>query len=308
MSSATTPHHSHPPGQDSTDAVDPVCGMTVDPARAAGRFEHAGQTYYFCCRGCLEKFKADPARYLTQPRAQGMPVTLLRKGGTTAHAHPPDTHASHAPRHTDAAAPPPAASLDAEYTCPMHPEVRQKGPGSCPICGMALEPVAVTLDEQPNEELDDMVRRFRWSVALTAPILGVMIAELLPGRPLQRALTPGARAWVEMALATPVVLWGGWPFFVRGWASLVSRNLNMFTLIALGVGAAYGYSVVATLAPGLVPASFGMDGEAAIYFEPAAVIVTLVLLGQVLELRARSRTGSAIRALLRLAPTTARRD
>ena len=189
----------------------------------------------------------------------------------------------------------------------MHPEVRQKGPGSCPICGMALEPVRVSLEEQPNEELIDMTRRFRVSLALTAPILAFMISEFLPGQPLHRALPAGTLNWVELALATPVVLWGGWPFFERGWASVLSRHLNMFTLIALGVGAAYAFSVVATLAPGLFPESFRMGGEVAVYFEPAAVIVVLVLLGQVLELRARSRTSAAIKSLLGLAPKTARR-
>ena len=188
----------------------------------------------------------------------------------------------------------------------MHPEIRQIGPGSCPICGMALEPVIVSLEEQPNEELDDMTRRFRWSLALTLPILLVMVDEFLPGQPLHASvvrLKPDATGfsvlnWIELALATPVVVWGGWPFFVRGWASLVSRHLNMFTLIALGVGAAYGFSVVATLAPEIFPHAFRMGGAVAVYFEPAAVIVVLVLLGQVLELRARSRTSAAIRNLL----------
>jgi Cu+-exporting ATPase len=188
----------------------------------------------------------------------------------------------------------------------MHPEIRQKGPGACPICGMALEPVAVTLEERPNEELDDMTRRFQWSLVLTAPILLVMLAEFWPGRPLHRLLPGGLLNWIELALATPVVLWGGWPFFERGWTSIRTRRLNMFTLIALGVGAAYAFSVVATVAPGLFPDSFRMDGAVAVYFEPAAVIVVLVLLGQVLELRARSRTSTAIRNLLGLAPKTAR--
>src|SRR4030095_8768193 len=175
----------------------------------------------------------------------------------------------------------------AEYTCPMHPEIRQKGPGSCPICGMALEPVAITLAEQPNEELDDMTRRFRWSLVVTAPILAFMVAEFLPGQPLPHLLPGGALNWIELALATPVVLWGGWPFFQRGWASVVSRHLNMFTLIALGVGAAYLYSVSGTMMRRIFPASFYMGHQVAVYFEPAAVIVILVLLGQVLELRAR---------------------
>ncbi len=256
------------------EVLDPVCGMTISPDDAVGRVEHEGHTYHFCNESCLEQFRADPARF----------VDPERKQAATAAADPA-----------------------AEYTCPMHPEIRQTGPGSCPICGMALEPVAITLDEQPNEELEDMNRRFRWSLLLTAPILLFMLAEFWPGQPLHQALPPGALNWISFALATPVVLWGGWPFFQRGWASVLSRHLNMFTLIALGVGAAYVFSVVATLAPGLFPDSFRMHGAVAVYFEPAAVIVVLVLLGQVLELRARSRTSSAIRNLLGLAPKTARR-
>jgi Cu+-exporting ATPase len=188
----------------------------------------------------------------------------------------------------------------------MHPEIVRDAPGSCPICGMALEPRTVTAEET-NPELEQMTRRFWWSLALTAPILGFMVAEVLPGLPLHDWLSPRARNWIELALATPVVLWGGWPFFERGWASIVNRHLNMFTLISMGVGAAYGYSVLATLAPGIFPASFHTMGGIAVYFEPAAVIVVLVLLGQVLELRARSQTGAAIRNLLRLAPKSARR-
>ncbi|HET9467605.1 MAG TPA: heavy metal translocating P-type ATPase [Vicinamibacterales bacterium] len=259
--------------QTDQEVVDPVCGMTISPADSVGEVEHRGQTYYFCNDSCLERFKADPEEFVG-PSA----------GAKAAAADP-----------------------GAEYTCPMHPEVRQIGPGSCPICGMALEPVNVSLEEQPNEELLDMTRRFWWSLALTVPILIVMIDEFLPGQPLHARIDPARLNWMELALATPVVLWGGWPFFVRGWASLVSRHLNMFTLIALGVGAAYGFSVVATLAPGLFPHSFHMGGAVAVYFEPAAAIVVLVLLGQVLELRARSRTSAAIRNLLGLAPKTARR-
>ena len=255
------------------EVLDPVCGMTISPEHAVGHVDHNGKTYYFCSDSCLERFRADPARFANPERKQA--------------ATTPD--------------------LEAEYTCPMHPQVRQKGPGSCPICGMALEPVAITLGEQPNEELEDMTRRFRWSLVLTAPILAFMVAEFLPGQPLHHLLRRGALNWIELALATPVVLWGGWPFFQRGWASVLSRHLNMFTLIALGVGAAYAFSVVATIAPGLFPDSFRMNGAVAVYFEPAAVIVVLVLLGQVLELRARSRTSNAIRNLLGLAPKTARR-
>jgi Cu+-exporting ATPase len=256
------------------EVIDPVCGMTISPADAVGTAEHKGQTYYFCSQSCLDEFRADPARFV-DPARQEEAVTT--------------------------------ADPEAEYTCPMHPEVRQKGPGSCPICGMALEPVEISLEEQPNEELDDMTRRLRWSAALTLPILALMVDEFVPGQPLHHAMPMGVLNWIELALATPVVVWGGWPFFERGWASVVTRHLNMFTLIALGVGAAYGYSVVATIAPGLFPASFRMGNEVAVYFEPAAVIVVLVLVGQVLELRARSRTSAAIKNLLGLAPKTARR-
>jgi Cu+-exporting ATPase len=266
------------------EVVDPVCGMTISPADSVGEAEYGAHTYYFCNESCLERFRADPEHFV----------------GPAA----------------DRTAPRPPSDPEAEYTCPMHPEVRQKGPGLCPICGMALEPVNVSLEEQPNEELEDMTRRFRWSLALTLPILLVMLDEFLPGQPLHAAFvrlkpdTTGGFSlmnWMTFALATPVVLWGGAPFFARGWASLVARHLNMFTLIALGVGAAYGFSVVATLAPNLFPHSFRMGGAVAVYFEPAAAIVVLVLLGQVLELRARSRTSTAIRNLLGLAPTTARR-
>jgi Cu+-exporting ATPase len=196
-----------------------------------------------------------------------------------------------------------------EWTCPMHPEIVRDAPGSCPICGMALEPRTASLEEQQeNPELDDMTRRFRVSLLFTAPILALMISEMLPNQPLQHLVAPRVLTWLQMALATPVVLWGGWPFFERGWASVVNRHLNMFTLIALGVGAAYAFSTVATLAPGLFPHSFrGHGGEVGVYFEPAAVIVVLVLLGQVLELRARSRTSAAIKNLLGLTPKTARR-
>ena len=297
---------------------DVVCGMQVNPAKAAGSAEYDGKTYYFCGKGCLDKFQGDPKKYLDPAYRPGMhamhaapmPVTLVKHRAT-----PGDHHETSTPG-SDALAldgTPGGASLDApapadqrEYTCPMHPEVRQIGPGSCPICGMALEPVEASLDEEPNHELIDMSRRFWWSLALTAPILMFMVSEFLPGQPLQHAIPASAMRWIEFGLATPVVLWGGWPFFVRGWASIVSRHLNMFTLIALGVGAAYLFSVVATIAPGLFPDSFRVHGQIGVYFEPAAVIVVLVLLGQVLELRARSRTSSAIRGLLGLAPKTAR--
>jgi Cu+-exporting ATPase len=272
--------------------------MRVEPAKAAGSMEHDGKIYYFCGKGCLQRFQADPRKYLDPAYRPGMhamvagpaPLTLVKKR----------------PTQQGSPLPPPPSTLPL-YTCPMHPEVRQHGPGSCPICGMALEPVDVSLEEGPNEELVDMSRRFWWSLALTTPILVFMVSEFLPGQPLHQVISMTAAKWIEFALAAPVVVWGGWPFFERGWSSIVSRHLNMFTLIALGVGAAFLYSVVATIAPGLFPDSFRMHGEVGVYFEPAAVIVVLVLLGQVLELRARSRTSTAIRNLLGLAPKTARK-
>ena len=252
-----------------TEVVDPVCGMSIRPSGAAGAVTHRGRKYHFCSQSCLDRFQTSPETYLE-------PVS----------AAPPEK---------------------AEWTCPMHPEIVRDGPGSCPICGMALEPRTVAAEDE-NPELDDMTRRFWWSLALTAPMLAFMVSEFLAGQPLQHALPPAAMVWSQFVLATPVVLWGGWPFFVRGWTSVVNRHLNMFTLIALGVGAAYGFSVVATLAPGLFPAPFRAHGDqVGVYFEPAAVIVVLVLLGQVLELRARRRTSSAIRKLLGLTPATARR-
>ncbi len=254
--------------------------MTIAPEGAAGSYVYRGETYYFCNPSCLERFKADPERYLhkdQQPPEHQHPEHLK-------HPHPGHSGHQEHPVHPD----------PVEYTCPMHPEVRQMGPGTCPKCGMALEPVVATLEEAPDHELKDMSRRFWTSAVLTAPILASMRWSVPPA--------------VLLVLATPVVLWGGWPFFVRGWQSIVNRHLNMFTLIAMGTGAAYAYSVAATLAPRLVPHAFrGHDGTMALYFEPAAVIVTLVLLGQVLELRARARTSGAIRALLGLAPKTARR-
>ena len=203
--------------------------------------------------------------------------------------------------------PQPATPVAGEYTCPMHPEIRQQGPGSCPKCGMALEPSAVTVEEEANPELADMKRRFWVSLALTIPVLIAAMGEFIPGQPLAQLASPRTWTWVELIIGTPVILWGGWPFFVRGWQSIVNRSLNMFTLIGLGVSVAFLYSLVAALAPGMFPASFrDKGGNVAVYFEAAAVIVTLVLLGQVLELRARSRTGAAIKALLGLAPKTAR--
>jgi Cu+-exporting ATPase len=297
--------------------TDVVCGMRVDPARAAGSIVHGEKTYYFCSKGCLQKFHADPQKYLDpahRPGAHAMhaapaPLTLVK-------TRPADPGLVTEPsRISDRSRIPDPASRIPLYTCPMHPEVRQRGPGSCPICGMALEPVDAALGEEPNHELIDMSRRFWWSLALTTPILAFMVSEFVPGQllalreveGLQHAVSPRVVAWIEFVLATPVVLWGGWPFFARGWASVVSRHPNMFTLIALGVGAAFLFSVVAAIAPRIFPDSFRVHGQVGVYFEPAAVIVVLVLLGQVLELRARSRTSGAIRNLLGLAPKTARK-
>ena len=289
------------------EVVDPVCGMTISPEDAAGHIEHKAQTYYFCTESCLEQFRANPGRFVGSPDLKVGPTNLDLKVGPTISGATISDVATSSLDSVQRASVSAATDLDAEYTCPMHPEVRQKGPGACPICGMALEPVAVTLEEQPNEELLDMTRRFKWSLVLTVPILAFMVAEFLPGEPMHQLLPAGTLNWIELALVTPVVLWGGWPFLERGWASIRSRYLNMFTLIGLGVGSAYAFSVVATLAPGIFPESFRVHGQVAVYFEPASVIVVLVLLGQVLELRARSRTSSAIRNLLSLAPKTARR-
>ncbi len=301
----TTPLDTAPP----LEVLDPVCGMTIDPAEAAGHLDYNGTTYYFCHPSCLERFRAAPEKFLNPAlRAPAFPAGPADAEFTC----PMDPEVRQrgpgaCPKCGMALEPVMAApATRTEWTCPMHPEIVRDGPGACPICGMALEPRVVTV-AQSNPELDDMVRRFRVSLLLTAPILLFMVLEFVPGGLLHRRVPPGVMNWIELALATPVVLWGGWPFFERGWASVVNRHLNMFTLIALGVGAAYGFSVIATIAPGIFPESFRTNGGVGVYFEPAAVIVVLVLLGQVLELRARSRTGAAIRSLLSLTPNTARR-
>jgi Cu+-exporting ATPase len=263
-------HHSHEHA--SQMAIDPVCGMSVDPHTAKLKADHAGRTYYFCSAGCRTKFIENPDKYLNKD--------------------------SKAP-----AEPVPEGTI---YTCPMHPEIRQVGPGSCPICGMALEPVLAGAETGPNPELIEMTRRFWIGLVLTLPVLVLEMGNHFFG--VHGFLTKQSSNWVQLVLATPVVLWAGWPFFVRGWQSLVTRNLNMFTLIAMGTGVAWAYSIVATLVPGIFPPAFREhDGSVAVYFEAAAVITVLVLLGQVLELRARERTSGAIRALLDLAPKTARR-
>ena len=248
---------------------DPVCGMTVDPAKTAHNGTHDGNDYHFCSAGCLAKFTADPDKYLSDlPR----PESVSEPG--------------------------------AVWICPMHPEIRRDGPGTCPICGMALEPEEPSLDDAPNPELIDFTRRFWVSAVLAVPLLILTMGSELLGLNL---VSPGVSPWLQLGLTAPIVLWAGWPFFARGWTSLVTRKLNMFTLIAIGVGAAFLYSLVATLAPGLFPQAFRMHGMVPVYYEAAGVVVALVLLGQVLELRARAATGKAIRALLNLAPKSARR-
>ena len=265
--------------------IDPVCHMTVDPERAAGQHEYKGETYYFCSTHCLHKFRDDPETFLAT--AVGPQTTQISRK-----------------KESPVAAP---AGQKIEYTCPMHPEVVRDAPGFCPICGMALEPRTATLEDDTSE-LDDMRRRFWVSAALSLPLLALAMSEMLPGDPLRMAIGPALVSWVQLLLAAPVVLWGGWPFFVRAWYSIVTRNLNMFTLIGLGVAVAFIYSLVATLLPQIFPASFRDHmGNVPVYFEAAAVITTLVLLGQVLELKARSSTSNALRALLGLAPKTARR-
>ena len=267
-------HHGHkhtavPATQASTMAVDPVCGMLVDPATAVHRAEHDGHPFYFCSAGCRTKFVANPKTYLTKRE----PEPVIE---------------------------------GAIYTCPMHPQVRQVGPGSCPICGMALEPELASADTAPNAELADMTRRFWIGLTLALPVFALEMSGHFTG--LHETFGQQKSNWIQLVLATPVVLWAGWPFFERGWTSLKTRNLNMFTLIAMGTGVAWVFSVVGTIWPDLFPSSMrGQDGSVPIYFEASAVITVLVLLGQVLELRAREQTGGAIRALLGLSPKVARR-
>jgi P-type Cu+ transporter len=265
--SATAEHHHHSDVA-SGGAIDPVCGMTVDPHAAKHRADYLGHAYYFCCAGCKTKFTADPQKYLGDRTPDAVPEGTI-------------------------------------YTCPMHPEIRQVGPGTCPICGMALEPDIVTADTGPNPELADMARRFWIGLALGIPVMVLEMGGHFAGA---HWIEPALSNYIQFGFATPVVLWAGWPFFVRGYQSLITRNLNMFTLIAMGTGVAYVYSVIATFAPGIFPDAFrGTHGAPAVYFEAASMITVLVLVGQVLELRAREATSGAIKALLDLAPKIARR-
>ena len=293
---------------------DPVCGMEVDPSKAAASVEHQGATVHFCSQRCAEKIRSAPEKYApnkTEEAPTHIPAKTEPHGEYTCPMHPEIKQAGpgSCPKCGMALEPATVASTakQIEYTCPMHPQIVRPGPGSCPICGMALELRQVTA-EKSNPELDDMTRRLWISVAFAVPMLALMVSSFLPAMPMQKMFAATVWNWIELALATPVVLWCGLPFSIRGWQSLVHRSLNMFTLIALGTGTAYVYSVFATVVPQIFPSSFrGVGGQIDVYFEPAAVIVALVLLGQVLELRARSQTSGAIRALLGLAPKTAKR-
>jgi Cu+-exporting ATPase len=305
-------------------ARDPVCGMNVNPATAKHHHRHGEKNYYFCCAPCAEKFKADPVKYL-EGTAPVLPPGLVMLGAPAPAKAGVDYVCPMCPEvrankpgacpscgmALEADLPVASSTVRTEYTCPMHPEIVRPGPGSCPICGMALEPRTVTTSPEENPELRDMTRRFWVSLALTAPLMAIAMAAMFWQMPLRRLLPAAALPWLELALATPVVLWCGWPFFQRFWTSLANRSPNMFTLIGMGTGVAYGYSVIATVAPQIFPESLrtgpgNMSGHPDVYFEAAAAITTLVLLGQVMELRARSRTSAAIRALLDLSSRTAR--
>ena len=308
-----------------TDTRDPVCGMRVDPATSRFSHEHAGRTYHFCCGGCQTAFRTDPAQFLN-PSPSAPAAAPSASGSAEASTNRPAPGSWFiCPMDPEVREPTPGAcpkcgmALEAElsgagdlltaveYTCPMHPEVVRDVPGSCPKCGMALEARTVDPTDQPNPELDDMTRRFWIGAAIGFPVFGLAMAEMALGERLSQTVGRATSNWVQLVFATPVVLWAGRPFFERAWVSFVNRSPNMFTLIGLGVGSAYLYSVAATVAPGLFPEGFRMAGGVEPYFDTAVVIIVLVLLGQVLELRARGRTGAAIRALLGLAPSTARR-
>jgi Cu+-exporting ATPase len=296
---------------------DPVCGMIVDPEKTNLTYDYNDKTFFFCCEHCLEKFSKDPEKYLSEKIQQEMkPILTLgqESGERCVYTCPMDPEirteeSGSCPKCGMALEPlTPSIGTKTEWTCPMHPDVVQDTPGSCPLCGMALEPRTVMVEEAENPELIDMTRRFKLSIIFTVPVVFIAMHHMIPGFTLERWIKPEWLRVLEFLLATPVVLWGGWPFFVRGWQSIVNRSPNMFTLIGLGVAVSYIYSTIATFLPGIFPESFRDEkGQVGVYFEAAAVIVTLVLLGQVLELKARGQTGAAIRALLGLAPKTARR-
>lgn len=301
--------HAHEGGSRADAGIDPVCGMSVSEG-GAHQHEHEGHTYHFCSARCAEKFASDPARYLDGPGDE--PVDAPEGTVFTCPMDPEveQVGPGDCPKCGMALEPkgiPPLATRT-EWTCPMHPEIVQGEPGDCPKCGMALEPRSVVVEDDDNPELRDMTRRFWFAAAVSVPLVAIVMLDMLPSRPISSIMPGRSRAYLELLLATPVCLWSAWPFFVRAVRSVQNRSLNMFTLIGLGVSVAYLYSVVAIVAPGLFPASFrGHGGEVAVYFEAAATIVTLILLGQVLELKARSQTGAAIKRLLGMAPTTARR-
>jgi Cu+-exporting ATPase len=291
------------------EVLDPVCGMRIDPSTAAGQHTHKGQTYYFCSAGCLEKFSADPDKYLSPGSREPEPPTPAG----TMYICPMDPevrqdHPGACPKCGMALEPDlsTAPTMKVEYTCPMHPEIVRDAPGACPICGMALEPRTVGLEDAPNPELVDMTRRMWIGAAIGLPVFLLAMGDMVLGMGLGGRVDMRITNWVGLLCATPVVLWAGWPFFERGWASIRNRSANMFTLIALGVGAAYVFSAVATVLPDLFPEGFRVHGVVETYFDTAVVITVLVLLGQVMELRARGRTSMAIRQLLGMAPKTAR--
>lgn len=299
------PHTQHDKAIDAT-FWDPICQMAVSPDTAAGSYDYKGKTYYFCSQHCLEKFKAGPDLFIKEKP----PVQTGSTAGEYFCPMDPDIRQQGpgtCPKCGMALEPVITAQpmTRTDYVCPMHPEIVRSEPGTCPKCGMALEPRMVGQEEK-NPELEDMTQRFWSSLVLTVPVVAISMSDLV-GNPLQGVVSMAVLLWIQFLFTTPVVLWGGWPFFQRGWASLLNRHLNMFTLIAIGTGSAYGYSVVAVLFPGIFPDNFREHGQVAVYFEAAATITTLILLGQVLELRARSQTGAALKALLGLAPKTARR-
>jgi Cu+-exporting ATPase len=302
--------HDPAPAASSARVVDPVCGMTIDPATAAGQHTWKGTTYYFCSPGCLAKFKADPEKYLAPPdaRASEPPpppgtIYICPMDPEVRQDHPGACPKCGMALEPDLST---APSMRVEYTCPMHPEIVRDGPGACPICGMALEPRTVMLEEGPNPELVDMTRRMWIGAALGLPVFGLAMGDMILGMGLGGRVDMRITNWVGLVFSTPVVFWAGWPLLERGWASIRNRHANMFTLIALGVGAAYLYSVAGTLMPGIFPEGFKVDGMVEPYFDTAVVITVLVLLGQVMELRARGQTSMAIRQLLGMAPKTAR--